>query len=259
MPNKDDKLFVGSLEKGFKVLEAFKADRPELGLAEITELTGLNRSAAQRFTHTLHRLGYLDKNPNSRRYSISHRILAPAHTYLRSSRLVEAALPHILDIRRQFGNRAGLGYREDTEIMYLIALQSNRAVYATAHPGFRIPIYCTSTGRCILAFLPEDEARAVIGRCNLVKLTEHTIVDPEELMDRFRQAREQGYAITVNELNPGEINMSVPIFDGTGRPIGGIATANRSEDWSVERVVSELVPTLSDIARSISQSPPVQY
>lgn len=254
--NRDDKLFVGSLEKGYRVLEAFRPDQPELGIVEIVQLTGLNRSAVQRFTHTLHQLGYLEKNAHSRRYSLSHMVLGPANTFLRSNRLVEAALPHVTELRRQFGNRAGVGHHIDTEVMYLIALQSNRAVYATAHPGFRIPAYCTSTGRAILAFLPTDQARDILNRSNLIKRTEKTLTDPEQIMDRLVNIRQQGFAITINELNPGEINMSAPIFDGSGTPIGGVATASRVEEWSEARIIAELVPAVTDIARVISQGYP---
>ena len=57
-----DRLFVESVEKAFKVLEAFRSDKVDLSLVEIISRTGLNKSAAQRFTHTLHRLGYLKKD-----------------------------------------------------------------------------------------------------------------------------------------------------------------------------------------------------
>ncbi|PHQ68932.1 MAG: hypothetical protein COB93_09380 [Sneathiella sp.] len=250
---RDERLFIKSLEKGFKVLEAFTAGQPELGLAEIIKLTGFSKSAAQRFTHTLHQLGYLKKDPRSKRYSVSHTILGPAFTFLRSNRLVEAATPYVAELRREFGGRVGFVYHEDTELMYLIALQSNRTVYATAHPGYRIPVYCTSSGRSILAFLPEDQARGILNRSNLVKRTEMTIIDPEKIMEEVRIARAQGFAIIKNELNPGEINISAPVFDSTGKPIGAIAAVSRIEDWNSKRILSELAPSLIDATRALSQ------
>ncbi|WP_340148718.1 IclR family transcriptional regulator [uncultured Sneathiella sp.] len=252
--SRDDRLFVKSLEKGFKVLEAFTAGQSELGLTEIIKLTGYSKSAAQRFTHTLHQLGYLKKNPRSRRYSVSYTVLGPAFAFLSSSRLVEAATPLVAELRRQFGSRVGFVYHDDTELMYLIALQSNRTVHATAHPGYRIPVYCTSSGRCILAFMPEDQAWDILSRSNLVKRTENTIIDPKKIMEEVAVVRSQGYAMIKNELNQGEFNTSAPVFDSTGKPIGAIGAISRIQEWSNDRIMSELVPAITDAAQALSRN-----
>ena len=71
-------LFVSSLEKGFRVLEAFREAPGDLGLTEIALRTGLDKSAAQRFTNTLYQLGYLEKDPRSRRYRPAARLMEHA-------------------------------------------------------------------------------------------------------------------------------------------------------------------------------------
>ena len=247
-----DNLTIGALEKGFRVLDAFSTSHPELGLSEIVGLTGLSKSSAQQYTHTLHRLGFLDKIPQSRRYTLAHKVLRHAHAFLSTNRLVERATPHVAELRRQFHNRVGFGYHDDTEVIYLIALQSNRAVYATAHPGFRIPVYCTATGKCILAFLPEDQAQDIINRSDRVKRTDMTVVDPEEIMEDVRLARAQGYATARNEFNPTEINISAPVFNISGTPVGAIATTSHSIDGDNAQRAEELIQALLEATRAIS-------
>ncbi|TNE41048.1 MAG: IclR family transcriptional regulator, partial [Alphaproteobacteria bacterium] len=247
-----DNLKIGALEKGFRVLDAFTTNQHELGLSEIVEITGLSKSSAQQYTHTLHKLGYLNKNPQSRRYSLSHRVLRPAHAFLSANRLVERATPHVTELRREFKNRTGFGLHDDLEVVYLIALQSNRTVFATAHPGLRIPGYCTAAGHSILAFLPEDIAGDIIARSNRVKRTELTVIDSDKIMDSIREARAQGFAMLKNEFNPNEINLAAPVFDTDGTPIAAITSISKVDDWPEGRLTEELIPALAEAARAIS-------
>ena len=96
---KQDTLFVGSLEKGARVLSAFNERHSTLGLTEIASLTGLDKSAVQRLTNTLHQIGYLNKDPESRRYRPSLKFLELGNAYLWSDPLVQLAMQAVLTLR----------------------------------------------------------------------------------------------------------------------------------------------------------------
>jgi IclR family pca regulon transcriptional regulator len=83
-----------------RVLRAFDRQRPWLGLADIVELTGLGRSAAQRFVYTLHQLGYLRRDPNTRRYGLASRVLELAKGMLEGNRLLERSQPLLAELAR---------------------------------------------------------------------------------------------------------------------------------------------------------------
>lgn len=249
--NQVDQLFVSSIEKAFKVLEAFGTDRRDLGLVEIIERTGLNKSAAQRFTHTLFRLGYLNKDASTRRYSLSRRVLESANNFLRVDPLVNRATPHVVELRRRLNARIGLGCLHGLSAIYLIALQSNQAAFSSAHPGFRIPLYCTTTGRILLAHREEKEARAIIERCERRQLTQSTVIDTDEIMTEIGRAREQGYCITDQEIRIGDINLAAPVFDGSGKAVAAIAVACSKSEWSREDLVKKVAPLVMETARSI--------
>lgn len=248
----DDRLFVGSVEKAFRVLEAFGADRRDLGLVEIIERTGLNKSAAQRFTHTLHRLGYLEKDTSSRRYMLSRKVLESANSFLRVDPLVIKATPHIVELRRQLNARIGLGCLHELSAIYLIPLQSNQAAFRTAHPGFRIPLYCTTTGRVLLAYRKKDDARAIIERCDRKKITPTTITDTDAIMTEIENVRTQGYCITYQEMRMGDINLAAPVFDGAGNAVAAIATACFTSEFSREDMMTKIAPLVMETARMIS-------
>ncbi|PHR90572.1 MAG: IclR family transcriptional regulator [Blastopirellula sp.] len=248
----DDRLFVSSVDKAFKVLEAFGTDRRDLGLVEIIERTGLNKSAAQRFTHTLHRLGYLEKDMSSRRYMLSHRVLESANSFLRVDPLVNKAIPHIVELRRQLNVRIGLGCLHGLNVMYLIPLQSNQAAFRTAHPGFQIPLYCTTTGRVLLAYRKPEEARAIIERCERTKITPTTITDTDAIMTEINNVRNQGYCITDQEIRIGDINLAAPVFDGRGNAIAAVAAACLRNEFSRKDMETKVAPLVIETARAIS-------
>ena len=97
----DDPLFVGSLEKGMRVLEAFRDSADSLGLTDIARVTGLGKSASQRFAYTWERLNYLVKDQQSRRYRLGPRVVELGYFFLRNDRLVAMAVPHLVALRDQ--------------------------------------------------------------------------------------------------------------------------------------------------------------
>jgi len=253
--NKDkeeDRLFVDSVEKAFLVLEAFQSDQMELGLVEIITRTGLNKSAAQRYTHTLHRLGYLKKDESSRRYSLSQKVLESANNFLSVDTLVNRAAPYIIDLRRQISMRVGIGCLHGQSAMYLIPLQSNKTAFRTAHPGFTVPVYCTSTGRALLAFLREDKSRAVIESCDRQKLTPYTKTDVDEIMDEIGRVHTSGFCITDRELITSDINIAVPIFDSKGYAIATVTASGSKSTWTRSAIEKEIAHLVIETARAIS-------
>ena len=249
---KQDRLFVGSVEKAFMVLEAFKSDCLDLSLNEIISRTNLNKSAAQRFTHTLQRLGYLKKDPSSRRYSLSNKVLKSANNFLSVDTLVNRATANIIVLRRQLNMRVGMGCLNGKNAMYLIALQSNRAAFRTAHPGFEVPVFCTSTGRALLAYHQKDEARKIIKNSNLKQYTPFTITDVDTIMAEIDLVHQQGYCITDQELIMGDINIAAPIFDSKGKAIATVTASGSKSNWTKNDMETEVSFLIMETARAIS-------
>jgi len=250
----NDRLFVGSVEKAFRVLEAFGPDRLDLGLVDIMSRTGLNKSAVQRFTHTLHQLGYLKKDDASRRYSLSKKVLESANNFLSVDILVSRATPHIIDLRRQLDMRVGIGCLHGHNAIYLIPLQSNIAAFRTAHPGFEVPVYCTSTGRTLLAFLPEHEARDIITGCQRQKHTPFTITGIEEIMSEIAMVHTNGYCITDQELITADINIAAPIFDSRGQAVATVTASGSRSKWTRSDLETKVAFLAMETARAISSS-----
>ena len=249
---KQDRLFVGSVKKAFLVLEAFQSDTPDLSLNEIITRTNLNKSAAQRFTHTLQVLGYLDKDPSSKRYSLSKKVLKSANSFLRVDTLVNRASPNIIALRRQLNMRIGVGCLNGENAMYLIPLQSNRAAFRTAHPGFEVPVFCTSTGRALLAYQPKDIAREIIENSKRKQYTPFTMTDVDAIMAEIELAQQNGYSITDQELITADINIATPIFDSKGVAVATVTASGSKSNWSKKELENEVAFLVMETARAIS-------
>jgi len=152
-----DPLFVRSIGKACEALSAFRNGPRTLGLSELAAATGLDKSSAQRVAHTLAALGWLEKDPATRRFSLAPRVLDLAYNYLRQDPLVAAATPVLVQMRRETGERVSLSLLDDTSLIYAVRLEARADSLRSSLVGRRVPLFCTAGGRAVLACLPERE------------------------------------------------------------------------------------------------------
>jgi IclR family transcriptional regulator, pca regulon regulatory protein len=256
---KEDALYVGSLEKGLRVLGAFDAGRQFLTLREIAEACGMDKSAAQRFTHTLTQLGYLEKCVDTKRFSLGKKVLELSFNYLRANTLVEAALPVLIELQKATGQRVNLSLFDDTSIIYAIRQLSKREYYFSSLIGRRMPIYCTSGGRMMLAHLPREEVNDVLRRCSLKALTPKTIHEPAKVRAKIAEAREKGYALTVEETVLGEQVVAGAILgdDGllgaNGRPAAAVHIAGSLSEFTPSQFEKKFGPLAAEASHALGR------
>ncbi len=245
-------LYVSSLEKGFRVLAAFGDDCAALGVTEIALRTGLDKSAAQRFSNTLHQLGFLEKDTSTRRYRPARKLMELAFTYLRHSSLGAAAMPRLIEAGAVYQTTMNLAEREDTDLIYTVRIPHQKAAYVATVPGRRIPMYCTATGHAILSQMPADEAEDIINRSILTEHLPGTMTDPKEIMKTVRKARRNGFASTFAQLLPREIGIAAPIVDYRGRPVGAVHIPAYTPRWTVANARQKLGTLAIETADAIS-------
>ena len=245
-------LFVSSLEKGFRVLEAFREAPGDLSLTEIARSTGLDKSAAQRFTNTLYQLGYLEKDARSRRYRPASRLMDLSYTFLHQNRLSEIAVVRLIDASKVHGTTVNLCEMIDTDIIYTVRVPHSRASYPATVPGRRMPASSSSGGTAILAFRPADEVASIIAASERRAMTPNTITDLDAIMSRINEARKQGYGFGVGQALPQEISVAAPVLDSRGYAVAAVQVPVYLPQWSAEEARAEIAPLVMETARSIS-------
>ena len=251
-----DPLFVNSVEKAFRVLGAFGPGASSLTLAEIVAASGLDRSAAQRFAHTLERLGQLRKDPRTRRYELTLRTLDLGYRYIRSSVLVDRAAPYLLDLSRATEEAVSLTVRDGTEIVYLSRLLSRHMLQTNVQVGSRLPAYCTAPGRAMLSRLQRAEALALLKASERIAHTPHTTTSLPALAARLDEAAARGFAIAMQEIYPGDVSVAAAVLGADGVPCAAVNVAVSLARCGPDAAIERFAPLVVATAAALSQSMP---
>ena len=247
-------LFVSSFEKGLRVLAAFGRDRPSMGLRDLSAATGLDQSSVQRFAFTMHALGYLRKDAQTRRYSLTPRVLDLGFAYLHANALIESATPLLYDANAECGEAMNLTEMLGTEVVYVARAPGRHAISVDVVLGTRLPAFASAAGRVFLAFMDRPAAAAIIAQSDLRKLTPKTETDPARLLKLLDAVRRKGYALAAEQVYGGDISAAVPVFGHAGTPVAALNVAVPTSRWTSRQVEAKLVPLLTETAARMSRS-----
>jgi IclR family pca regulon transcriptional regulator len=245
-------LFVGSVEKAFQVLEAFRDTHRAMSMAELARAAGLDRSATQRLVHTMEQLGYIRRMPDSALYGLAPKVLTLSYNYLRSSELIERASPYLLDISRTLGETCNLQELDGHEIVFLARFPGKHLVNVDFAVGYRLPAVFTASGRAMLSRLEPAKRREIIRATPMRPVTPYTETDTKALLSRIDEAADKGYSIVMNQTLVGDISVAAAITDHHGQPVAAINIAVPTTRWTIEKAEEQLVPHVQLAATSIS-------
>jgi IclR family pca regulon transcriptional regulator len=245
---------VQSVDKAFRVLRAFDETQPTLSLTQIAAAAELDKSAAQRFTHTLVALGYLRKDPVTRRFGLTVKTLDLGYRFVRTNALVERARPYLLHISNTTEETVNLTVPDDTEVVFVSRIAARHVINVDIVIGARTPIYCSAPGIAMLARLPIDEALAIVRRCDRRPVTPSTVWRLEDLREKLLLTAARGYATAFEELHHGDLSVAAAIVDAAGQPIGAINIATLRSRMTPEAAEAAYVPVVVDVARALSQN-----
>ena len=241
--------FMTSLARGLAVLRCFAdAERP-MTVAQASRLTGFSRPSVKRCLHTLVKLGYAGQEEQT--YLLRPKALALGYAYLSSNSLTRRAQPMLDELRDDLHESCSLGVMEDDEVVYVARAEASRVMSVTLRVGSRLPLYCTSMGRILLASRDRAEQEAYLRRVDLVARTSKTETDPAVLMELFAKAAEQGHAIVDQELELGLRSVAVPVVMAGGSQ-AALNIGMQAARVPLAEVRSRLLPGLKRVARDIA-------
>jgi len=252
-----DPLTVQSVEKAFRVLTAFDGANPSMSLTQVAEAIGLDKSAAQRFTHTLTKLGYLHKDLVTKRFELGVRALDLGNHYIQANLLVARAMPYLLNLSKTTEETINLSVRDDTEIVVIARFMSRQVLNLNTDVvvGTRMPAYCTAAGIAILSQLPVEQAVDILKRSDLRLHTPHTTCRIKDLLKKLEISASRRYATAFEELYVGDLAIAAPVLAQTGRPAGAINISVPRMRFSPEEAEERFSPLVMATALSISQRP----
>jgi IclR family pca regulon transcriptional regulator len=245
----DDPAFVHSLERGLTVLRAFNAEQSRLTLSDVAKLTGLDRSVARRFLHTLVYRGYLSSDGQT--FALHPRAMRIGTAYLSSLSVPKVAAPHLADLAAAVHESSSMSVLDGGEIVYVARIPTTRLITISTSVGTRLPAYATSMGRVLLAHRPDEWIDGYLASATLRPLTSHTVTDTRQLRAELRRVRDQGWALVDEELAYGLRSIAVPLHAPTGEVVAAVNTSTDVSRRSVDELRDDVLPRLRSAARLI--------
>jgi IclR family pca regulon transcriptional regulator len=255
IPSLREPRYSQSLERGLAILGCFTPTRPVLGIADIADDLGMSRSTTHRYVITLVALGYLEQGA-SRKYRLGLRVTDLGMSALNSTGLREHAHPYLEELRQRTSYTVNLAVLEGTDILYVDRVRSFRrgqgSIDLDLHIGSRLPAYCTSMGKLLLANLPEPEQRDLISTMKVTKRGPNTITSKKALREELVEVQAAGFAVNDQELAPELYTIAAPVRDEAREVVAAVNLAAHSSMISLEEMVDALGPHLVSTADRIS-------
>ena len=246
--------YVQSFARGLEVIRSFSAQAPQQTLSQVAERSGLSRAGARRILLTLLTLGYVESD--GKLFRLTARILDLGFAYLSSMPIWNLAEPVMEELVAQVKESCSAAVLDGTDIVYVLRVPTHKIMRNTLGVGSRLPAYCTSMGRVLLADLPEDELLRRLDASDRRALTRHTVTDVAALLTMIQQVRKQGWCLVDQELEEGLISLAAPITNRAGRTIAAINISGQANRTNAREAQDRLLPALLHSARTLSQRLP---
>jgi IclR family pca regulon transcriptional regulator len=255
VPTLDQAHYAQSLEIGLAVLRSFTPEQPLRRLVDIADGLGLGRSTIHRYASTLVRLGFLGQD-TKRRYCLRLGVTGLGMSAASSTGLGEHARDLLEELRWQSSYTVGLAVLEDPDIVYIDRVGGQRRgqnlIDLGLEAGSRLPVYSTALGKVLLAYLPGEEQRELIGELTLKRQAPNTIRSKRVLYDELSRVYEDGFATSEDETTAGLLSIAAPVCDMSGDVVAAIGIEAHTSMIALEDMVEHLVPHLLATANRLS-------
>ena len=246
-----DPNFMTSLARGLAVVNAFQERKRHLTIAQISHRTEIPRAAVRRCLHTLMKLGYV--TTDGRTYSLLPKVLTLGHAYLSSTPLAVTAQPILDRLSEQLHEAFSMATLEGDEILYIArSATPQRLISVDLSVGSRLPAYCTSMGRILLAALDDAALDDYLSHADLQVKTSRTLHTPEALRASIEEIRRQGWVIIDQELEVGLRSLAVPVRDSSGQVLAALNVGTHAGRVSRQELENRFLPALLVASRELS-------
>jgi IclR family pca regulon transcriptional regulator len=240
---------INGLVKGLAVIECFDEEHASQSITDVANRTGLERATARRCLLTLTSLGYATYD--GKFFRLTPRVLNLGHSYLAATPLPRLIQPFLEQLSTATGESASAAVLDGTDILYIARASIRRVMSINLAPGARLPAYCTSMGRILLASLPGPEARRILDHSDLVAYTVKTKADLPTILTELAVVAAQGFAVIDEELELGVCSIAIPLFNAQGYTVGGLNIGAQSARASTSHMIANFLPLMRKVQTEV--------
>jgi IclR family KDG regulon transcriptional repressor len=214
---------VPAVDRAVRILMLLRTEARNMTLAEITEATGWHKSSVHKLLVTLNHHGFLDRNQETKRYSLGIELIGYGQFVLNNLDPVNAAKPLLRQLADFSGETANYCLLKGRKMVVVDSVESRIHLRVVPPIGTTNVLTIKSNGKAVLSFLPENQAKKIIQEEGLPALTKNSIIKPEAFYKELAAVRKRGYATDFEEFREGISGVSAPVFNSRGQVVGTLS------------------------------------
>jgi IclR family transcriptional regulator, KDG regulon repressor len=242
MPNSirnNEQKRVTSVDRAVTILDIL-SERGELSLSRIAEILNAPKTSVFDILTTLEARRMVSRAGEAGKYALGLHAIEIGYSAVRTFGIRKMVAPVLQALNEQLDETVHLTVLDDDEVLYIDCYESTKRLRTYSVIGVRGPLHCTSVGKAILAWLPEERREGLLKRIRFDVFTPKTITSATALRQDLEESRRRGYTVDDTEHEEGVRCVGVPVFDHNGD-----VTASISISGPTQRVRSEEVPGLA--------------
>jgi DNA-binding IclR family transcriptional regulator len=247
---------IQTVVNAMRLLEAFR-DEEELGVTELARRLSLHKNNVFRLLATLEAQGYIEQSAASDRYRLGVENLELGQAFLRGRSLLRRARPILEALASELKETAHLATLRGFDVAHLDGARCEQPVLTSLRVGERLPPHCTALGKVLIGCASENvrEAydRSLSASDGLVARTASTIVDRDKLFEHLRMVAGAGFALDLEECEPGLCCAAAPVHDAAGRMVAALSISGPAFRLGEERLLRCAVPAVTGAAEALSR------
>ncbi|MGH9327163.1 MAG: IclR family transcriptional regulator [Terriglobia bacterium] len=247
------------IDRAFAILDVLAASARGQSLTQLTHRLGLSKSTCHRLLKILERYRFAEKDPLTSKFRLGGRVLELGAQAAAQIDVIQEAIPFLERLSQETRETARLGVLTDLEVVSIATADGHHALRMSPTLGRRSPVYCSSLGKAILAFLPEEKYRIIMSGCRLRPFTRNTITRRSDLRMELTRIKKRGYAIDQEELESGLSCIGAPVWDYSCKVVAAISIAGAAQRFGREQLpelAQFVMSAAADLSRRLGYQPP---
>ncbi len=242
---------VQALDRALDILENLALEGKGMGLTELSQKVGLNKSTVYRLLSTLAEWGYVEKTTQGSKYKLGLKVIDLGSIFLNNIELKTEALPYLNELKEKSRQPVHLARLEDGQVVYIEKVDVINSIRMYSQIGRRVPAHSTALGKVMMAYKRADEVEYIIQNRGLAAVTSNTITDKQRFMEELKNIRIRGYALDDEENEVGIRCLAAPVFDYRCKVIAAVSTSGAIDVFTYQKL-DELKESVMDVAHKIS-------
>ena len=210
---------------------------------------GTPRSTGYRFLQAMIELGLLDRDAVSGRLRPGLSFVALGQLAQQQFELGQVARPFMEELSLETQETVLLAVLREGHAYCAEKVESVQRVRLSFDLGARLPLHAGASSKILLAQLPEVEVTRVIRTRGLPRYTPKTIVNPMSLHRELARIRKDGYAVSLEEFDPGAWAISAPIYGSRDGTIAGLTLSGPLQRLAPQRKAEWITAVCRTAAR----------